>query len=99
MSCDILEATPKTNSYFTWKSMCSALELVKIGVRWRIGDGTTVDIWKDNWIPRTMSLKPFTPNLLGLEDTTVSILIDADLKVWGEECSYSPNSFAFFSYC
>lgn len=84
--CDILDAVPKGNFSFTWKSLCYALELVRKGIRWRIGDGTNVDIWMDKyWIPRESFLKPFTPNLLGIDDTTVSILIDRDNMRWDEE--------------
>lgn len=34
-SCDILDACPKGNSSFTWKSMCGALGVVRKGIRWR----------------------------------------------------------------
>lgn len=62
-SCDILDAAPKNNTSFTWKSICHAMDLVRRGIGWRIGAGVDVDIWKDNWIPRQSSMKPFTPNL------------------------------------
>lgn len=52
------------------------------GIRWRIGNGTNVDIWKDKWIPQCTRLKPITPNLFGLEETSVSILIDVEFMSW-----------------
>lgn len=57
---DILDAVAKENSSFTWKSMCGALELVKKGVRWRVGNGQSIHIWKEERIPRDSCLKPIT---------------------------------------
>ena len=62
----ILQASPKGNSSFTWKSICNAMDLVKSGVYWRVGNGTSINLWSDSWIPRDSGFKPFTPNLLGL---------------------------------
>lgn len=36
---DILDVVPKTNALFTWKSICGALNLVREGTRWRVGNG------------------------------------------------------------
>lgn len=43
--------------------------MVKQGIRWRIGNGVDVSIWKDNWIPRYSAFKPITPDLYALGDT------------------------------
>ena len=34
-----------------WKSVISAGELLEIGARKRVGDGHTIDVWEDRWIP------------------------------------------------
>lgn len=44
-----------------------------------------MDIWKDNWIPRNYHWKPFTPNLLTVEDTSVAILRQEGENQWNEE--------------
>jgi hypothetical protein len=33
-------------------------ELLKAGLIWRVGDGTQISAWRDNWIPRSGSLYP-----------------------------------------
>jgi hypothetical protein len=33
-------------------------DLLKEGLIWRVGDGENIDIWKDNWIPRSSLQRP-----------------------------------------
>lgn len=42
---------------FTWRSMWRAKVMVMKGSRWNIGDGSNVNIWKDNWIPYNPGFK------------------------------------------
>lgn len=42
---DVLEAKAKNNSSYTWKSIFGALHLVTNGIRWRVGNGGSSDIW------------------------------------------------------
>ena len=45
----------------TWSAIAYGLELLKEGMIWRIGNGASVRIWRDNWIPRSSTLKPLSP--------------------------------------
>lgn len=40
-----------TNASQTWQSIVHGLELLKQGLIWRIGNGRSVRIWRDPWIP------------------------------------------------
>ncbi|XP_071679985.1 uncharacterized protein [Lolium perenne] len=40
------------NSSTTWQGIIYGLELLKKGVVWRIGNGSSVRIFRDNWLPR-----------------------------------------------
>ncbi|XP_020867739.1 uncharacterized protein LOC110224809 isoform X1 [Arabidopsis lyrata subsp. lyrata] len=33
-----------------WRSIYQGTQLIKQGLRWRIGDGATVEIWSDQWL-------------------------------------------------
>jgi hypothetical protein len=51
---------------------------------WRVGDGTHINIWEDNWIPSSHNLKIMTPrgsNIL----TRVSDLINPIDGSWDED--------------
>lgn len=41
-----------------WRGIEHGLELLKEGMIWRIGNGEKVDIWRDNWLPRDLNLRP-----------------------------------------
>lgn len=40
------------NSSPCWQGISHGLDLLKQGLIWRIGDGATVQIWRENWLPR-----------------------------------------------
>ena len=49
------------NPSSTWTAISHGLELLKKGLIWRIGNGKSVRIWRDNWIPRDSHFKTLTP--------------------------------------
>jgi hypothetical protein len=46
---------------YTWRSILARIEVLKKGLIWRMGDGTTTAIWTDDWIQRDQLRKPYTP--------------------------------------
>ena len=44
---DILKAKPKSDMSYTWRSILAGLQLLKKGIIWRVGTGTTIRIWED----------------------------------------------------
>lgn len=61
------------------------LNIVTIGIRWRIRNGERVKIWEDNWIPTVLGFKTIGPNR-GLDFANrVCNLIDSDLGRWNLE--------------
>ena len=45
-----LKATLGSNPSFTWRSIFHSLTLLKQGIRWRIRNGTQIDVWTDPWL-------------------------------------------------
>ncbi|EEC84864.1 hypothetical protein OsI_31997 [Oryza sativa Indica Group] len=43
-----------------WRAIEYGLELIKKGCIWRVGNGQSVCIWRDPWIPRDHSRRPIT---------------------------------------
>lgn len=62
---------------FIWRSILWGRQVIDKGIRWRIGDGEQVQIYKGNWLPRPSLFKPVSPPSLPI-DFTVSELIDAN---------------------
>nr|XP_051228987.1 uncharacterized protein LOC127346758 [Lolium perenne] len=65
-----------------WQGISYGLELLKKGIIWRIGDGTNIRIWRDNWIPRG------NHKVIGKASNQrlkwVSDLINQTTKTWDE---------------
>ncbi|XP_062118476.1 uncharacterized protein LOC133832109 [Humulus lupulus] len=61
----ILEAKGGSKGSCVWRSLVWGNSILKLGARWRIGDGNDVSILKDPWIPRPNTFKiydvPFIP--------------------------------------
>jgi hypothetical protein len=68
----------------SWQGVMHGLELLKRGAIWRIGTGSQVRIWRDNWLQRSDSLK-----VSGKKKETrlrwVSELIKPDTRSWDED--------------
>ncbi|XP_075667296.1 uncharacterized protein LOC142636862 [Castanea sativa] len=72
----------------------SAQDIDKTGHKWRVGDGTLIQIWRDKWFP-----KPSTFQVISHQNTlsataTVSELIDEVTREWKIDlvkCVFLPN--------
>ena len=48
------------NASSSWTAISHGLDLLKKGLIWRVGNGRSIRIWRDNWIPRPFSYKPIS---------------------------------------
>ncbi|KAL0408340.1 UNVERIFIED_CONTAM: hypothetical protein Sradi_1768400 [Sesamum radiatum] len=80
-----LDASLGYRPSFTWRSIISSRDLIKSGVRFRIGSGETVKIWGDPWIPRPSTFRPVTAAPNGLQHAVVAALVDPLTKDWDVE--------------
>lgn len=46
----IFYAKQKSGSY-AWKSILRARKVVLMGAKWRVGDGQSINVFKDSWLP------------------------------------------------
>lgn len=51
----IFNAQIGANSSWLWKSLTSALPVIDKGSRTNVGDGKSIDIWSDHWLPDPIS--------------------------------------------
>lgn len=56
-----MEAQVGKKPSYVWRSIMAARETVERGSRWCIGDGRTVEIWRDRWIPISDNFKVISP--------------------------------------
>jgi hypothetical protein len=77
-----LEAGLGTRPSYVWRSVWNAKSLLREGLMWRVGDGSSIKIWKDRWVPVPSTYSIQSPTKILSQDATVSQFIDADLKWW-----------------
>lgn len=60
----------------------SAQGVVEKGIRWRVGNGKSIQIGKDSWLPSKSSSRVLSPLSDSWAREKVSCLIDEDLGCW-----------------
>ena len=81
---DVLNCNLKKGSSYTWQSIWAGIQTFKRGHIWRVGDGESINIWEDCWIPGSRNRRVMTPRA-NIVLTHVSELIDVELRTWDEE--------------
>ncbi|KAL1150023.1 hypothetical protein V6Z11_A10G229500 [Gossypium hirsutum] len=76
------------NCLLAKKSICSVRDLIDEGILWRIGNGASIKIWNDPWLPRAgnnrISAQQINPNW-----TTVNQLIESETNTWNKDLIYN----------
>ena len=67
---------------YMWRSILAARQVIEERPRWCIGNGESIHIWKDRWIPTSESFRVISPVGVhsGLEK--VPSLLDIDRRAW-----------------
>ncbi|KAK3189299.1 hypothetical protein Dsin_028860 [Dipteronia sinensis] len=80
---DFLQASLKSGSSYIWRSIIWGRSLLMKGLRWKVGNGRSIRIFKDRWLPRPNAFTPITPD--PGNDLRVAALIDCDPPGWNLE--------------
>jgi hypothetical protein len=81
---DLINAKLKKGSSFTWQSIMAGLKTFKRGCIWRPGNGSTINIWSDHWVPDSPTRMVTTPRGRCLL-TRVEELINPTTGGWDED--------------
>ena len=77
-----MEAVDTQDGSYAWRSILVGREVLKEGMRWRVGDGTSIRVWSNPWLPSPFLPFFSRPRAHGLEDLLVASLIDSDSNRW-----------------
>jgi len=58
---DFIHASIGNNPSCTLRSIMAAQNLVKEGLRWRVGNGASIHVWEDRWLPVSSTYKVISP--------------------------------------
>lgn len=56
--------------------------VVQAGHQWQIGNGATVGIWHDKWLPKLSIFWVTSPQSTSPKDPTVNALINTEIREW-----------------
>jgi hypothetical protein len=80
---DWLGSEPRKNASHLWRAIEKLRPIIKMGACFLVGDGLSIDMWKDPWVPW---LEEFTPKPLHANDPNtpmrVSNLFNASNRSW-----------------
>ena len=77
-TCDFINASIGNNPSYTWRSLISTQSLVLEGLQWRLGNGASIRVWQDKWLPRGSTYSVISPRLFLNIDKRVADLIDSN---------------------
>ena len=60
-------------------------DVVKAGSRWQVGDGSSVQIWLDKWLPKQTTFRVISPPTTIPADSRVCTLLNEDNREWKED--------------
>ena len=79
---DFSQAVLSNNPSFTWRSIMSAQPFINYGLRWRLGNGESIRIWGDKWVPKPSTFMVSSLRLFMPQDMKVGELIDKEEASW-----------------
>lgn len=84
-SGDFMAAGVGYRPSYAWRSICQAREMLSLGVGWRVGNGESIKIWGDAWLPSPYP-RLFLPPHPDLDpNSKVATLIDQETGWWNYE--------------
>lgn len=79
---DFLHANLGHNSSYTWSSIIAAQDLLKNGMRWKIGTGEQINVWQQPWLADDSNFYVQTPVHEGFDDMVVADLLVPGTRMW-----------------
>lgn len=58
---NFLEAKASPSSSYAWRSIIQTQSLISKGIKWIVGNGENIRLWKDNWLQGDTDLFPTSP--------------------------------------
>ena len=83
--CDFLDTTDCQNSSYVWKSLIAAQPILKKGCFWRVGNGVSILVLKDCWLPDHPTKKILFQPKEEIWEWQVSDLVDWQNHQWDKE--------------
>ncbi|XP_075636927.1 uncharacterized protein LOC142609203 [Castanea sativa] len=81
-SSNTTEAKELPGCSYVWRSILAALPILRLGSCWRVGNGSSISVVRDRWLPNHPTNKILYPRHELVEDLAVSDFSDPELHLW-----------------
>jgi len=81
-TCSIMEAKEGQGGSYAWRSILIGREVIRKGAKWRVGNGESIKLWGDRWLPSLSHTSLQGPRVAELQEATVSYLINPTTRLW-----------------
>jgi hypothetical protein len=58
---------------------------LNVGLRWHVGNGESIHIWRDKWLPRPSTYRVISPPRILSESATMDQLINSETMTWDKD--------------
>lgn len=82
---DFFTAKIDNNSSYTWSSIFASQDLLKQGIRWKVGDDKSISIWRFPWIDDEKDFFIRSPCPIGFEHGQVADLVKENTNLWDDD--------------
>ncbi|GAU29295.1 hypothetical protein TSUD_226660 [Trifolium subterraneum] len=80
-----LEATLSHNPSYVWRSIHAFQVIVRRGLRWRLGNGNNINVWRQPWLRHSNQPYVTTTMIEGRKEMKVAELIINNSSTWNHE--------------
>lgn len=97
--CSIMDCVSVNKGSYAWKNFYQARHVIDLGAVWRVGDGKTIQIRNDRWLPKVSCPKIVSPILNLPQNAKVNDLINAESHSWKADLvkqEFIPQEATFF---
>src|SRR4051812_11160652 len=70
------------NPSYVWRSLWKARDVLRVGCRWSIGDGSNIKVMHESWLRGTKEVCLGGPQMQGVYDFYVQNLMLPNTKQW-----------------
>jgi hypothetical protein len=92
-----MEAKVERRPSYAWRSISQFRHILEAGVKWRVGNGLQISIWKDRWLPNFGTGQVQSPVTILSSEAKVAELIEPNSRRWNVQLQssiFSPSEVA-----
>lgn len=87
--CSFLETTVGRRPSYVWRGISQARSLLEVGLIWQVGNGESISVWHDKWLPNLPYGRIWSPISILPSEAKVAALIDQRTGKWNLDLIHS----------